>query len=79
MTKKPKLALGFTFVPDRYDDDTKKVANAPSAFKNTKLMSQIANGIKSIIKKPKLALGFTFVPDRYDDDAEKAANAPSAF
>ena len=35
-TKKPKLALGFTFVADRYDDDTKKAETAPLAFNDAK-------------------------------------------
>ena len=30
--KKPKLALGFTYVADRYDDDAKKAATAPLPF-----------------------------------------------
>ena len=72
--KKPKLALGFTFVPDRYDDDAKKAANAPSAFKR-----QLVNDPKKTGKKPKISTGFTYVPDRYNDDVKKAAKAGQAW
>ena len=64
--KKPKIKLGFKYVPQRYDDDPEIAAKAPKAFKDTS-------------KKPKMNLGFTYNEKRYDDNPDIANSQPKPF